>query len=79
MKINKLKIQNQIISFNTFFKSVAYASLYRDHQSSVIVGGFETTIDENPWQVSLQVNSEHNCGGSIIGNQWILSAAHCIQ
>ncbi|XP_055316131.1 trypsin-4-like [Sitodiplosis mosellana] len=43
----------------------------------LIVGGFETTIEEQPWQVSLQVRSSHNCGGSIIGNEWVLTAAHC--
>lgn len=50
-----------------------------------IVGGDETTIEENPWQVGLfNYNSEYgspnfrHCGGSIISEQWILSAAHCI-
>lgn len=42
-----------------------------------IVGGFVTTIEKNPWQVSLQRNSRHICGGSIIASKWILSAAHC--
>lgn len=41
-----------------------------------IVGGYETTIEEHPWQVSLQYASSHRCGGSIIGHRWILSAAH---
>lgn len=42
-----------------------------------IVGGYETTIEKHPWQVSLQYASSHRCGGSIIGHQWILTAAHC--
>lgn len=42
-----------------------------------IVGGYETNIEEHPWQVSLQYGSSHRCGGSIIGNKWILTAAHC--
>lgn len=43
----------------------------------LIVGGFETTIEDQPWQVSLQVGASHYCGGSIIGNEWVLTAAHC--
>lgn len=42
-----------------------------------IVGGFETSINENPWQISLQAYGSHSCGGSIIGNKWVLTAAHC--
>lgn len=42
-----------------------------------IVGGFPTTIEKNPWQVSLQHYGRHICGGSIISEKWILTAAHC--
>nr|AAT81428.1 trypsin precursor MDP5A [Mayetiola destructor] len=42
-----------------------------------IVGGFEIDIKDVPWQVSLQTNGSHFCGGSIISSKWILTAAHC--
>lgn len=45
--------------------------------SERIVGGNETTIELFPWQVSLQLNARHVCGGAIISSLWILSAAHC--
>ncbi|XP_031781824.1 trypsin-3-like [Nasonia vitripennis] len=42
-----------------------------------IVGGRETSIEEHPWQVSLQVSGFHFCGGSIISEDTILTAGHC--
>ncbi|XP_055596185.1 trypsin 5G1-like [Uranotaenia lowii] len=47
-----------------------------EHQNSRIVGGFVTSINKVPWQVSLR-DTKHICGGSIIGDQWVLTAGHC--
>ncbi|XP_066489000.1 coagulation factor XI-like [Tiliqua scincoides] len=47
-----------------------------------IVGGTNASHGEWPWQVSLHVQPSakgHYCGGSIISNQWIVTAAHCTQ
>ncbi|KAB0798397.1 hypothetical protein PPYR_09390 [Photinus pyralis] len=42
-----------------------------------IVGGKPVKIEEYPYQVSLQYYGSHICGGSIIGPNKVLTAAHC--
>ncbi|CAG5907250.1 unnamed protein product [Menidia menidia] len=42
-----------------------------------IVGGMDAPEGSWPWQVDIQKSNEHVCGGSIINENWVLSAAHC--
>ncbi|XP_064103370.1 trypsin-1-like, partial [Macrobrachium nipponense] len=45
-----------------------------------IVGGEQALVNEYPWQVALSKSNLYRpyCGGSIICNKWVLTAAHCV-
>lgn len=44
-----------------------------------IVGGHDVNIKEFPYQISMQYNGRHRCGGSIYNERIIISAAHCVH
>lgn len=44
-----------------------------------IVGGYPTDIIYHPWQVSIQENYIHFCGGILFTPHHVITAAHCVQ
>nr|AEE62896.1 unknown [Dendroctonus ponderosae] len=44
-----------------------------------IVGGQVAARGAFPYQAALIIDSRSFCGGSIISNQWVLTAAHCVD
>ena len=44
-----------------------------------VVGGKMAGANEFPWMVALIIGSKNLCGGSIIADRWILTAAHCVE
>ncbi|XP_067252998.1 complement factor D-like [Chanodichthys erythropterus] len=47
------------------------------HVNVGIVNGTEAKPHSRPYMVSLQKNREHICGGFLISDQFVLTAAHC--
>ncbi|XP_049730892.1 transmembrane protease serine 3 isoform X3 [Elephas maximus indicus] len=50
----------------------------RSGYTARIVGGNMSSLMQWPWQVSLQFQGYHLCGGSVITPTWIVTAAHCV-
>lgn len=46
--------------------------------SSRVINGDDATLGEWPWQVRLEFNHHHICGGSLIMAEWVMTAAHCV-
>ncbi|XP_075699006.1 trypsin-like [Rhinoderma darwinii] len=55
---------------------LAAAFPYNDDDK--IVGGYTCPPNSVPYQVSLN-SGYHFCGGSLINDQWVVSAAHCYK
>ncbi|KAB5571247.1 hypothetical protein PHYPO_G00222830 [Pangasianodon hypophthalmus] len=46
-----------------------------------IIGGQSASPGDIPWQVALVIHSTQQvfCGGSILSERWVITAAHCIE
>ncbi len=47
-------------------------------EAPLIVGGEDVSHDKVPWQVLLR-GPGFSCGGTLIDDEWVLTAAHCVE
>ncbi|XP_074657056.1 uncharacterized protein LOC141910238 [Tubulanus polymorphus] len=47
--------------------------------TSYVLNGRPATAGKWPWTVSLRLNNQHICGGTLVGKDLVLTAGHCIK
>lgn len=56
------------------------SAINAEHQSAErVIGGSDAQEGQFPYQISLRVGGSHVCGGTIISNKFVLTAAHCVE
>jgi V8-like Glu-specific endopeptidase len=68
-------IKSDIGSGDHFFP---FFTAIKDDENAKITGGSDADISDFPWQVYLEAG-DYTCGGSIISNNWVITAAHCTK
>ncbi|XP_062983770.1 enteropeptidase [Elgaria multicarinata webbii] len=53
--------------------------LITQKHNAKIVGGSDAQEGAWPWVASLHFNSRPMCGASLVSNEWLVSAAHCVH
>jgi len=69
------------LAFAAISAAASAATVCKDDRR--IVGGVDTKIEDHLWQVAISVpfgdGTSEFCGGSLIQEHWILTAAHCFS
>uniref|UniRef100_A0A8D8D0P9 Trypsin epsilon n=2 Tax=Culex pipiens TaxID=7175 RepID=A0A8D8D0P9_CULPI len=77
-RVNRIpaKLQNVLAQVTN---EVDFKLPRRGDNSTRIVGGTATTIEDYPHQIALLYGGRQICGGSIISHTWVATAAHCVD
>ncbi|XP_059476937.1 trypsin-1-like [Neocloeon triangulifer] len=81
MQMNDIMAKLKLLVFLSLLAGCYCTRLGRlEPGNSKIVGGADAVVGEIPWQVAIETyNGIHYCGGSIITERYVISAAHCVD
>ncbi|OAQ98416.1 hypothetical protein LLEC1_06133 [Akanthomyces lecanii] len=68
-----------LLALAASLRAVSGASLPIEIRDEDIVNGVDTDIQTVPYQVLVRFNGQNGCGGTILSNVTILTAAHCFK
>ncbi|NXI92371.1 ENTK Enteropeptidase, partial [Psophia crepitans] len=64
--------------FSMNISSTCGKHLVTQNNGTRIVGGSDARKEAWPWIVSLHFNSRPVCGASLVSDEWLVTAAHCV-
>ncbi|XP_034970884.2 enteropeptidase isoform X3 [Zootoca vivipara] len=70
-------LNNSVIHLQCNNKPCGERLITQEHGMKII-GGSDAPEGAWPWMVSLRFNSRPVCGASLVSNEWLVSAAHCV-
>ncbi|XP_050567843.1 LOW QUALITY PROTEIN: enteropeptidase [Cygnus atratus] len=70
-------LNNRVIHLQCNIKPCGQRLVTQNNRTR-IVGGSDARREAWPWVVSLHFNSMHLCGASLVSEEWLVTAAHCV-
>ena len=76
MTSSPIQFHNKLLNSN---ENGFYLGCGERNDATRIVGGQAAGINEFPWMARLSYFNRFYCGGTLINDRYVLTAAHCVK